>query len=411
MGLIKDVPVRHRMRFNINLTAFTDEIHTSVGSAAFILSELLEGTGHDWFSSEDLVIRTAAGGGGTLLVLNTDYVVLGVNSDRTTEATAAAGTTKTICLQIQITNAAYQACALYFSGKYWGDYADPEDLNNLTRRFQAKSGDFTVGELKGNEIFNVTTATSAVVATMCTIAGNLNTEKTFVKVDSGTGCLAILDATGALVALLQKQWQRITIKDDGTSWVLIEGRLRLYPGYIQTADWTNRHFGLLTINYTGKSGTIGLGRYVTEATSGNKAIVIYDSGTALTCAGVIENGSGWTNARTITSDSGGTATINGSTKDVDSNIRHGWGRSLNQIKMRFMYSTDRTDNNSKEVGTAGYDSNTGSVFSYGFGKWQVDTNTIKLHTAAHGVVDQDDSGTPLILDTENYAYEITLEAS
>jgi hypothetical protein len=121
------------MRRNVNLDIFTDELHNSLGVAAVCLAELPEGTGHDYFAKEDLVVRTAAGGLGVLLAEGVHYALSEENAIFSTLATNAAGVAKTIYKKIQITDPVYQACDLYFSGKYFTDYADPEDLKNHHR--------------------------------------------------------------------------------------------------------------------------------------------------------------------------------------------------------------------------------------------------------------------------------------
>lgn len=105
-----------KMQLDLTGAAFTDELHTDVGSAAFRLT-------HDMFTQEDLVIRTASGGGGTLLAEGTDYQL----SEQDTYYSGESG--KTVYTEIQIINATYQTGDLYFSGEYIGDYVEAEDAN------------------------------------------------------------------------------------------------------------------------------------------------------------------------------------------------------------------------------------------------------------------------------------------
>lgn len=111
-----------KINLNLSGTVFSDEQHTDAGSAPFELD-------HDWFTEEDLVIRTAAAGGGTLLVLNTDYQLSEESTDDATKGIAGLSTRtgKTVYHKVQIINAAYQTGTLYFSGKYIGDSADASD--------------------------------------------------------------------------------------------------------------------------------------------------------------------------------------------------------------------------------------------------------------------------------------------
>jgi len=377
-----DVPIRHRMRRSVNLDTFTDELHADVGSSSFCLAELKEATGHDYFTQQDLVIRTASGGGGTLLIENTDYTLSEENTTYSTLAENAAGTTKNVYKKITITNATYQSGDLYFSGKYFTDYADPYDLNNIIVKCSAKAADFTISDYPGYQHYNVTTGASAIVATLPDAETNIDIELTFMKIDDGAGVLAIVPSgSDAIIGMttsiiiISEQYGYVTLKSTGSEWIVIKGKIGLDSGYIGRSDWANVHIGFVTLNYTGKSDTFKMGGYVTEATSGNKGILIYDSGTAFTLVNISEDGSGFTNGRTITSDNGETATINGNTKDVDSNAIHRWGISMDNIATYLFSSTDGTDNNSFEFKYYGDTSKRGLT------SYQVDSNSFFIQTS------------------------------
>jgi hypothetical protein len=97
----------------------TDEYFIRTGSTAL-------GLIHDTIRVvADLVIRTAAGGGGTLLSLSTDYTV----SDEDTVLTAEAGVA--VYRKVAIVNGTYQNVALYASYKTCGDYAKAQDVTSL----------------------------------------------------------------------------------------------------------------------------------------------------------------------------------------------------------------------------------------------------------------------------------------
>ena len=222
-----NVPIRHRMRRSLNLDTFTDELHTDVGSAAFVLSELVEATGHDYFSQEDLVIRTASGGGGTLLVLNTHYTLSEENTSYSTLATNAAGSTKTIYKKIQIIDAAYQSGDLYFSGKYFTDYLDPYDLNNITRKIVAVSGVYTMADLPGNNIYAITTGAGSFAFNTPDPTKNIDLEILAYKADTGAGiCTATPNGAdtymGATAFPLRKYGDKIHLKSDGTNWYVLD---------------------------------------------------------------------------------------------------------------------------------------------------------------------------------------------
>jgi len=111
-----------KMNLDLNGVTFSDEVHTDVGAPAFEIA-------HDWFTQADLVIRTAAAGGGTLLVEGTDYQLSEQSLDDTTKGVAGLSTRagKAVFRKIQVINASYQTGTLYFSGKYIADSADAGD--------------------------------------------------------------------------------------------------------------------------------------------------------------------------------------------------------------------------------------------------------------------------------------------
>jgi hypothetical protein len=106
----------NKLNFSAQGVIFTDEPHSNIGNGILILN-------HDTFYLADLVIRTAAAGGGTLLEED-DYTVGG-------EMTTRSGLT--VYSNISIINGAYQTGTLYFSGKYAGDVIGADDFN-LRRR-------------------------------------------------------------------------------------------------------------------------------------------------------------------------------------------------------------------------------------------------------------------------------------
>jgi hypothetical protein len=106
------------MTITLTGTTFTDTLLADVGSSVFTLD-------HDWFTKQDLVIRTAAAGGGTLLVEGTDFTLGTEDTDLSARVTAAVGSGRNVFHTIAIINAAYETGDLYFSGKYIADSLDP----------------------------------------------------------------------------------------------------------------------------------------------------------------------------------------------------------------------------------------------------------------------------------------------
>ena len=196
------VPIRHRYNIDVNLTSVSDELHNSVGAVEFVLTELKESTGTDagwdFFTKEDLEIRTAAGGGGTLLAegAGNDYLLSDEDTSLTTRATAAAGVTKTVYKKIQIINAAYQACDLYFTYEGVACANDNRDKNNITWIYTTKTADYTIPDFPGYTAYIYTTGTDKKTVTLPTVADNDLLRLKFMKIDSGYGPL-VIDGEGA----------------------------------------------------------------------------------------------------------------------------------------------------------------------------------------------------------------------
>jgi len=97
-------------------TQITDEYIIRSSSTAL-------GLLHDTFLASGVVVRTAAGGGGTLLSLTTDYTLSAEDTRLTTEAGG------TVYTKLAVVNGTYQNVALYVSYKCVTDYAKAADIN------------------------------------------------------------------------------------------------------------------------------------------------------------------------------------------------------------------------------------------------------------------------------------------
>ena len=104
-------------RLNKLLTGhqITDEVINRTSAASLPL-------GHDTILQTGVVVRTAAGGGGTLLTLTTDYTLGSADSRLTTEAG------QNVYTKLAIVNGAYQSTNLYVTYKTVGDYGSVETI-------------------------------------------------------------------------------------------------------------------------------------------------------------------------------------------------------------------------------------------------------------------------------------------
>lgn len=389
-----------KINLNLSGTSFTDELHSNVGASDFMLN-------HDWFmndTGEELIIRTTSGGGGTLLIENTDYTISNQDTYLSTEASVNVYST------VQITNAAYQTGNLYFSGKYVADSVDAED--NIETIVDVS----TTGTI-GYDYLPVELCTGGINGVRRTLPDATTCEHmklTFMKDDSGIGAITLVPYSaqtinGMSYVFLTEQYQKVTIISDGANWKILSGVLYFISGGQGTNDWTNRELGFATVAFDGAVGTLLIGETVTEETSGITGVLIYNSGTALTLLKV--SGVGYfTNDKTLTGGiSGATVEVNNAstTKNADQSCRHATGLTGSKIEIELWLSANTTFSwtNAVRAGAWMYDGAT----RVGYSPIHIDTNTIKLQTASGGIEVLAEDGTSVIWDTEDYSFNVVLK--
>ena len=111
---------------------------------------------------------------------------------------------------------------------------------------------------------------------------------------------------------------------------------------------------------------------------------------------------GWINRSDWTNVHLGSTT----TKDTDSNVAHNLNAPLYKLFVKVLVSTDGTDNNSfdilnQQVYFGGVD-----VARYGMQVYQVDSNNIKVQTAANGIIILDDNGIHTVVDSQDWYYKV-----
>ncbi len=106
------------------------------------------------------------------------------------------------------------------------------------------------------------------------------------------------------------------------------------------------------------------------------------------------NRSDWTNVHIGSDD----------TKNADSNVTHSLGVPLSDLLVRVLISTDGTDANSFEIHFGSSTTN-----SLGITVYQVDSNNIKVQTGLAGIYQLNDSGSVVLIDTENWWYKIVVK--
>lgn len=222
---------------DITLTgvAFSDYLVTDVGAGTWHLE-------HDWFTRQDLVIRTAAGGGGTLLVEGTDYTLSQESTELSTRVSEAVGAGRNVFHLIAIINVAYQTGNLYVSGKYIADSNSAEDVEYCKVK-AVNNVDYTVRDEDGYGTIAVNPSSVDRIVTLPTVADNANRQLTIINTGTGT-YKVIVDGEGTEKINDVETWwllagQSITIKSNGTKWIKIAGHVPMLRVEDQKAAGTD----------------------------------------------------------------------------------------------------------------------------------------------------------------------------
>ena len=248
-----------------------------------------------------------------------------------------------------------------------------------------------------------------------TLANSKYKEYEFILEDDGY-CKIVPDGVETINGLselkLFTEGQRLKIIWTSSEWKILYHNIAYRSGMINTADWTNRHTGLVEVDYDNLSGTFTEGEYIEEETSGNRGKIVKDTGSTLTLI-MVTGGGVFTDGRELTGDnSGATADVNegsGSTKDKDTNIYHGFGIDLYKISLRFLISIDGTYNNSSQIIDTARAYTGASAAVVGNTILQVDTDNIKVQTATNGLYYIADNGAFSQIDADDWYYEIIVE--
>lgn len=403
--------------------AFTDELHTNLGSAAISLRDTEEDSGHDFFRS--LTINTAAGGGGTALVESVDFTI---SEESITETTATGeklglsdrvseylGSTVHVYHKVQIINAIYQTGDLYLSGYYHGDLPSVFRLNKEKNRHYEIDSDDIIDSTFGCGKILCNAGASGIKLTLDFEKGQCirfiktdayGTNKSAVTLVSDVAIDGFTAINGNYYLFLFQQHQNIEIYFDGTQYRIVGGWLDFSPKG-NTSDWTNRHLGDLVIAYDTQTVAFSIGEKITLA-SGVTGIIVWLNATTMIVKHATGTGIGIDN-ETITGSWGGAALVNGNTKNNDSYIYHGTGLDQNNFSVElyihtntvFAMATAARNGRNSYVGTASTSR-----------QWEqigVDANNFKVQTGVSIVDLLKDDGTIETLDTEDYSYFISVK--
>jgi len=211
----------------------------------------------------------------------------------------------------------------------------------------------------------------------------------------------------------------VELRSNGTKWICEHANINMITNWINRADWTAVKIGS-AFTYDNKSAAVDLtGQHITEATSDQKAIILYDSGGTGT-TGIIyaynitdsTTGLGyWTNNRIVTCGSGGyTITVDegsGSSKNIDYNIYCGQNINISCNKMRLFYCATATFTGAQEMPlSCDYYGNGGNVI--GLQLYQVDVNNYFIITGNVGLANLTSIGGFAIIGSDDTYYNLKL---
>jgi hypothetical protein len=116
---------------NLDGVSITDELNDQFGSGIRTLK-------HDtFFGGTEFTVRSAPGGGGTLLTQNTHYVLENQNARLTSEAG------KPVYISWRVTDSNYQNINLYVTYQTIGDFAEAADINELINLINTHTHDYS----------------------------------------------------------------------------------------------------------------------------------------------------------------------------------------------------------------------------------------------------------------------------
>lgn len=284
-----------------------------------------------------------------------------------------------------------------------------------TKTIKTATADYAILDSDGYYLFtgDTTTAAKRITFTLPTLADNIGRTMEFKVIGAG-GVLVSGEGAETISGLasisLYTDGDRLELIATATEWKVLGCLSRISTGGINTADWSVRHFGNRNLAYDGLSGTFVIGELVTEYSdagyttpTGKTGRICTDSGSVLVLRDVTGGGT-FTNDYYIKGSSSlATARPNHATaiKNQDSNVYHGFGVNITNIKSDFLIVENATFTFTSAYKISGHD---GAV--YGAGIRQVDTNNIEWIGATNGINIIVTGGGEIVLTNQDYSYNV-----
>ena len=298
--------------------------------------------------------------------------------------------------------------AKYLNG--FGGYTVPNKITPVT-----KTGDYTVLDDDGYGLIRVDPTAGNVTITLPTAADN-NGRIIRTSVTATGGSVTVVGEgsetiDGLASIVLNRKYDYLEVCSDGTEWTILSGRASYSTGWINTADWTTRELGDMSITYDNKTGTFTVGEEIEEYTTagtpptgptGNKWRICNDSGTVLRCKEAQGVGFATNDRWIVGTTSGAKAQVNGTSKNFNGSVIHNLGYYPEELDIQVCIGASAGARTFKIVpfGTTIGTSSGGVSFKSGT------LNSFKVQTATLGFYVIQDDGSRLAIDNFDWYYNI-----
>jgi len=245
-----------------------------------------------------------------------------------------------------------------------------------------KTADYTILDNDYYSTILVDPSARAINITLPAASSNTNRVITIKVTTKGGNVTVTGTIDGATNMYLNRQYDYAEVVSNGTTWYIKHCCCSYSTGWINNSDWKTRALGSMRITYNNAIGTMIVGELITEETSGNTWIVTADSGVILTCKEATGTGHATTGKHLTGSTSGAVYHVNGSTKNVDSNLIHGLNTSLadTNLIVKLFHSDDKTEAKIHQI-----DLHYSDYQGVGVGFMGVDANTVAVGSLEPGI--------------------------
>jgi hypothetical protein len=269
---------------------------------------------------------------------------------------------------------------------------------------------YTIGDSdQTNDIFADPSALAFAV-NLPTLAANIG-RIIRTKVISAGGAVSLTPEGAELLEgvnaafVMQSIGDHCTVIGETSGWRILSAYAKMDTGWINTADWTTRSIGNQKVTVVDGAAYV-VGELVTEATSSNTGIILAKATHVLTLKNVTGTGV-FTNGRVLTgSTSGANSTVNGSTKNQDTNITHNL-LDFNKLKFTCLFNSTATETACWSMSLFGLVRADGA--HYGLQLYQVSSSAANVYTGQQGVMFLLTNSTGDVLDSEDYYYRFLVE--